>query len=325
MAAPMPRVPPVTTATGRLTAPPRLGYGVGERRDVVAAVACRGGGREQLERDGGEGRGVAGRGEDESGVLDPAVDCEGERVVACRHQGALGRDERRLHRAAVDRVQERCRGEAERARHRHRLGDGRRHVEHERVGRELEPRGRAGLAEPDGPGADGVEHWGEHGPRVGGPGRQHDEGSLLGGMFGAEDRRVDVPQPELGRHVGQARGAVDADGAGLQQHRALRERSVGVAEHLLDGVGVPQHRQHDVGVADSVGDRRGHAGAGLGQRGRPLGRAVPDVERQPGRGEVARHPGAHHPGAEHGDAGTVDLTGTRVYLHAMMYTKRMAP
>ena len=48
--------------------------------------------------------------------------------------------------------------------------------------------------------------------------------ALLGGLAGAQHRRVDEPHPVRAGELGQLGGAVEADRAGLRPHRALGQR-----------------------------------------------------------------------------------------------------
>ena len=147
-------------------------------------------------------------------------------------------------------------------------------------------------------------------PRLVGPGGQDHQRPVLGRLLGAEHRRVDVHQTELLGPRGQPVGALDADGRLLQQHGARLQPGAGLVERRLHGVDVEQHGQHDVGVAHRVGGGAGHLGAGLGERLCLGAGPVPDPERDPGGGDVARHAGTHRAGAQEGHGRLVGHAST---------------
>ncbi len=243
------------------------------------------------------------RGEHQRHVLEQAVEREGGELAG-EHRAALEVRVRGVGGAARDRVEEEPGLDAEQAGEAERLAGGRGDGGDPGVARELEGGSRSSVGTGDhGARAGRLEDGAGDGDVVLGSRDEVHEEALLGGAARAEDGRVHEAEAVLGGERGDAAGALDADGGGLEHDGSGAQRGSDLGEDLEHGIRVEQHHDHDVGVAHRVGGGLGDGRAGVGERGGLIGAAVPDGERQARAEDRAAHAGAHDAGAEERHAG----------------------
>jgi hypothetical protein len=234
-------------------------------------------------------------------VLRRPLQREARLVVALDHHAALELGVVRVHRAALDHLEELPTVDPQPVGDGERLGQAGGEREQPVVQHELHPHARSRLAEPHDPRRDRIEDGLAGVERLVPTGGQHDQLPVLGGLLRPEHGGVDEREARpLGKRSRPLR-RIEPDRAHLEPDRVggLRSHDV-VAHHAEHGLGVGEHRDHRIGPSGGITGARSHLDPVARKRLGLLAGAVPRPNLEAGPGEVPGNRHAHDSRADDG-------------------------